>query len=58
MGSKRRGKTLVSFFFVVSHSSHLINIENSTYSPVFNSKGECVGIAFQSLTGDAENIGK
>ena len=34
-----------------------INSGNSG-GPVFNSRGECVGIAFQSLTGDAENIGK
>ena len=33
-----------------------INSGNSG-GPVFNSRGECVGIAFQSLTGDAENIG-
>lgn len=34
-----------------------INSGNSG-GPVFNSRGECVGIAFQSLTGDAENIGE
>lgn len=25
--------------------------------PVFNSSGQCVGIAFQSIGGDAENVG-
>lgn len=33
-----------------------INSGNSG-GPVINQHGECVGIAFQSLTGDAENIG-
>jgi S1-C subfamily serine protease len=33
-----------------------INSGNSG-GPVFNGLGECVGIAFQSMTGEVENIG-